>query len=91
MVLVVPRREHARRVAVLGSRSGPLGGSLVNEWNTAQHVPSLVLLSGVRGIQCGLGGSSVRVPLTRTGPHTRTHSVPYKYIVPPIKYIDIPI
>ncbi len=81
------RREHARRVAVLGSPSGPLGGSLMNEWNTAQHVPSLVLLSSVRGIQCGLGGSSVRIPLTRTGPHTRTHSMPIKHIVPPLIHI----
>ena len=34
-----------------------------------------------------LGGSSVRIPLTRTGPHTRTHSVPIKHIVPPLIHI----
>jgi hypothetical protein len=30
-----------------------------------------------------LGGSSVRVPLTRTGPHTRTHSMPIKHMAGP--------
>ena len=34
-----------------------------------------------------LGGSSVRIPLTRTGPHTRTHSMPIKHIVPPLIHI----
>jgi hypothetical protein len=30
-----------------------------------------------------MGVSSVRTPLTRTGPHTRTHTMPIKHTVPP--------
>ena len=80
----VLRQSHSS--TALGGVELVSGSHRVVRWfrNTAQQLPKLVLLSSVRGIWCGLGGSSVRIPLTRTGPHTRTHTMPITHTVPPL-------
>jgi hypothetical protein len=86
--VVSRRRARALVIAALGSSRGPRG-RLAGERLvplSSSYQPVLVLLSSGRGIWCGLGGSSVRVPLTCTGPHTRTHSVPIKHVVPPLTH-----
>jgi hypothetical protein len=54
----------------------------------ATNCQVLVLLSIGRGMQCGLGGSLVIIPLTRTDPRTRTHTVPMQHAVPPLTHTN---
>jgi hypothetical protein len=79
-------------------RAGRLGGSLVNDWFRCSAATKCWFYRAVAGGGLGLvwygygwvavvGRSSLGqpgMPLARTGPHTRTHAMPYRHIMPPL-------
>jgi hypothetical protein len=70
----VPSMDHGSTSTALGGVESGSGSHWVVRWfrlPTAQQLPGLVLLSSLRGIWCGLGGSSVR---STADPHMPTPS-----------------